>query len=104
MTARVRQDDGHHAERLDTAGNLGDLHGVDEHSAHLGGLIGAAETAADPLVGPPTWAQTGQYRRQVTGREAVMEWLAEDISTSGATIRTSPNREATCAKAAMRGL
>ena len=40
----------------------------------------------------------------VTGRDAVIEWLAEDISTSGATTRTSPNREATCASAAMPGL
>ena len=29
---------------------------------------------------------------------------ADDISTSGATMRTSPKREATCAKAAMPGL
>ena len=43
-------------------------------------------------------------RLYVRGRDAVMEPLAEDISTSGATIRTSPNREATCAKAAMPGL
>jgi len=40
----------------------------------------------------------------VSGRDAVMEWLAEDISTSGATIRTSANCAATCAKAAMPGL
>jgi hypothetical protein len=43
-------------------------------------------------------------RFMLTGRDAVIEWLAEDISTSGATTRTSPNREATCAKAAMPGL
>jgi hypothetical protein len=40
----------------------------------------------------------------LSGREAVIEWLADDISTSGATILTSPNRDATCANAAIPGL
>ena len=34
--------------------DLGDLLGMDKHAAHLGRLIGAAEPALDPVVGPRT--------------------------------------------------
>ena len=46
----------------------------------------------------------GNFIVSPSGLEAVIDWLADDISTSGATTRTSPNREATCARAAMPGL
>ena len=38
------------------------------------------------------------------GRDEVMAWLIEDCSTSGATTRTSPNCDATSARAASPGL
>jgi hypothetical protein len=42
-----------------------------------------------------------RYRR---GRDEVIEWPAEERSTSGATTRTSPKRVAMRASAAMPGL
>jgi hypothetical protein len=39
-----------------------------------------------------------------SGREAVIEWPADDRSTSGATTRTFPNSDATAASTAIPGL
>jgi len=46
----------------------------------------------------------GKRRAPITQRrEEVMAWPMEDCSTSGATMRTSPKREATLAREAMPG-
>ena len=60
-TSRARADLGMAAH------DLGDVRRVDEHAAHLGRLVGAAEPAADALVGAAGRAGAGEHRRQVAG-------------------------------------
>jgi hypothetical protein len=52
------------------ARDLGHLRRMDEHAAHLGRLVGAAEPAADALVGAAGRAAPGQHRRKIAGAEA----------------------------------
>ena len=66
-------------------------------------LVGVFVSLGVPLTRQAS-SPSRRVRLQVTGREAVIEALAEDISTSGATTRTSPKRLATSASAAMPGL
>ena len=52
------------------AHNVGDLLGMHEHAAHFGGLVGTAEPASDPLVGPAAGTWPGQDCREVAGGKA----------------------------------
>ena len=49
-------------------------------------------------------AQAVEGVEAVQTKRSLIAWLAEDISTSGATTRTSPNCCATCASAQIPGL
>jgi hypothetical protein len=64
----------------------------------------ATQSAGVPLTrnaGMPSKSSVGRAR---TGRDEVIEWPADERSTSGATTRTSPSRRATDANTAMPGL